>query len=76
MLFVPSNLGHMFVQHANVFLTGNNYTLFSMTSTHVFYADVFQPLHILFKYFANIFVTDRTAVEDIYIMKLVFIVYL
>ena len=46
-----------------------------MACTNVFFADVFQPLHILFKYFENTSVASRTVCKDIY-DYMVFIVYL
>ena len=73
--FVASNLGHNSVRCYGVVLTGHNYALFYVAFTHVFSADLFWPLHILFKYFSNISVADKAECKDIYII-IFFIVYL
>ena len=64
-VFISSNSGNAFVKYADIILTGQNYTWFYVAFTCIFPAGVFWPLHILFKYFVNIFVAIRTACKDI-----------
>ena len=69
------NLGCLFVLFADAIVTGHYFTWLSVEFTYVFSADALRLSHILFKYFANIYVDTRTACKDIY-YYLVFIVYL
>ena len=55
---------HLYIFY--VVLNGRNYTWSYVAFARVFSDDVFQPWHILFKYFANIFVAGRPVCKDIY----------